>query len=197
MRQQRTLSWKDVKPVADAAFSAAGRIFVDRPELAWARQAWDCVMAAGLAGYSTELQRCRACFRFLALATVYYDWCATAWQENHDDDEICMAAEGFEMDSLHIGQLLGSDAETDSLDQALTALMYDAREEVLGVVVKGFGGPRAFAKALWLSNRLPPDTSEDDDQGPTPEEDLLDDPFCDPDGFQGWLWVEQGCPPCR
>jgi hypothetical protein len=190
MQEQRTLGWEDVKPVADEAFS----IFVGRPELVWARQAWDHVTAAGLAGYSTELQRCRACFRFLALATVYYDWCATAWQENRDDDEICMAAEGFEMDPLHIGQLLGSDAETDSLYQALTTLMYDAREEVLGLVIKGFGGPRAFARALWRSNREPAEISEDEDAGLFREDD---DPFCDPWGFPGWLWVEQGCPPCR
>jgi hypothetical protein len=52
----KTLRWGDVEGVAKEAFS----VWVDHPELKWAKRAWKIIIRAGLAAYSNEDERCEA-----------------------------------------------------------------------------------------------------------------------------------------
>jgi hypothetical protein len=78
----RILTWRPVESAATDMFP----LFSEPGELAWAEQAWGYIVAAGLASAGTNLERCRASVRFMALATLYLDWCSLAWDEVHDDD---------------------------------------------------------------------------------------------------------------
>jgi hypothetical protein len=92
------LSWDDVEPLAKATFN----IWVDQPELGWAKEAWGKVTEAGLAEYDTEPDRCRVFARFMVLASFYRDWCAVARDERQDDETSTGS-----MRSITTGSILG------------------------------------------------------------------------------------------
>src|SRR3990172_11861772 len=71
------VAWEDVDDAAGAAFS----IWVEQPELEWARRAWGVLAQAGLTAYSSERGRLRVLVRFVALADIYHQFCHLAWGE--------------------------------------------------------------------------------------------------------------------
>jgi len=201
MSQGHTLTWQDVLPAAEEIY----RVWVGGGDLAWAEGAWGHVVRAGLAEYQTPLERCRACFRFLSMATIYFDFCTVACDECHDDLEIWYGADELEMDPLNVGQLVGpeelpGDDETEALFDAYDTLTHKAREEVLAALLKGYGGPIEFLKALWRSTERP---HEDGDEmsAEVIEWELPDDwpvrIYADAYTMQTVGWMDNGFPRYR
>jgi len=106
MSTAENLSWDDVLPAAEIAFN----IWVEQPELRWAKTAWGYMIEAGLDTYTSQLEYCKVCIRFLALASLYHDWCCMAWYECQEYTKIYDAArEHLGLSPFNLGQLSGAD----------------------------------------------------------------------------------------
>jgi hypothetical protein len=139
----KTLRWGDVEGVAKEAFS----IWVDHPEIKWAKRAWKIIIRAGLAAYSDEDERCEAAMRFLALCGLYYDFCEIALEE-HREPEYGVWANDLGISAIRVGLRLGYNPddwlnryEDDEAlyDEGVKCLANKARGEVFEALCKGFG----------------------------------------------------------
>lgn len=101
-----TLTWNDVEGVAKETFS----IWVDQPELKWARRAWEIIIRAGLAAHSNEDERSEAAIRFLAMCGIYYDFCEIAWEVQNDLDYGGWG-EALNIGAIRIGLRLANDPD--------------------------------------------------------------------------------------
>ena len=184
MPQKEQLLWENVLPAAEVAFS----IWVGKPEIRWAKTAWRHIMKVGLANYASELEYCKVCLRFLALADIYYDWCSMVWGEDHPDDNILYASECFEMRSFRLGQLIGPDEllEEDITPEefvkfATRSLVGTTRREVVQAILQGYGGTMGLLVSLYNSTK-----SKNDDNT---DAESMSDTF--------YHWIKEGCPPWR
>jgi len=182
------VAWDDLQGAADLAFS----IWVDQPELRWAKQAWSSLERAGLTSYFNESQRHQVLVRFVALADLYHEFCHLAWDEMYEPAYLEWADE-LSLTRFRIGQLAGlagvdewPDDDTVDDDEvattALVSLVHSARAEIVPALQAGFGGVAGLFVALWRSNRFEPDAASDAaDTGPearsegAQEEDSEDD----------------------
>lgn len=147
MSETRTLTWEQVEPVARKAF----KVWSGQPELRWAEQTWQKLIAAGIANYSAELGYTRAVLRFIALACIYNDFCQAAY----DEESVTYVGEWWRMFNLspfRVGQLVGpkfdedndtSDIDDDEelVDLAMDVLLGTARSEVAQALLAAYGSP--------------------------------------------------------
>jgi hypothetical protein len=171
----KTLTWRDVEGVAKEAFS----VWVDHPEIKWAKRAWEIIIGTGLASHSNEDERCEAAIRFLALCGIYYDFCEIALEEYNEPD--CGAwAKELGIGAIGIGLRLGYDPddwlnryEDDEAlyDEGVKCLADRARGEVFEALYKGFrnrsadgseGNEADLFLSLWKSSW--PNTEMEDDE---------------------------------
>jgi hypothetical protein len=162
------VAWDDLRDSADLAFA----IWVDQPELRWARQAWSSLERAGLTSYVNERQRHRVLVRFVALADLYHEFCHLAWDEMYEPGYLEWADE-LNFSRFRIGQLAGlagvdewpDDDEAVDDDEvattALVSLVHSARAEIVPALRAGFGGVEGLFVALWRSNRFEPEAASD------------------------------------
>ena len=187
------LSWNQVEPLAKASFN----IWVDQPELGWAKEAWGKVTEAGLAEYDTEADRCRVFARFMVLASFYRDWCAVAHDERHED-EVCYWIDAFDYYPLHLGQAVGPGPEVEDETDAFTVLIDEERKSVVAALMGGYESESELFVALWRSSHRPPDSdSLDDDEDEQDQRrvetdyEILNNP--DEDKMAGFGWLSDGC----
>jgi hypothetical protein len=192
------LSWDEVEPLAKATFN----IWVDQPELAWAKEAWSKVSEAGLAEYETQADRCRVFARFMVLASFYRDWCAVA-RDERQDDEVVYWIDAFDYDPLHLGQAVGSGAEVEDEADAFAILIDEERKSVVTAVIGGYESESHLFVALWRSSRTSDSDSFDYDGDEDQDEDEHDDHAgetdyeilnsLDEDKMAGFAWISDGC----
>jgi len=203
-----TLTWDDLELAANQAFS----IWVDQPELHWAKAAWQILTDAGLADYVGDLDRHRAIIRFLALAGIYSDWCDAAWDE-YSAPQYYDWIEDLEISAFRLGQLVGAEDDDGSdesddaslISDALTQLVDDARPEVVEALLAHFGNESGLFLSLWRS--LEPQSDQDDanhdeddddweeDEGDWEEAETDDEILNDVTGLKlrAFLWINEGC----
>lgn len=184
-------------------------VFRDQPELFWAELSWTGLADVGLASYENDAERIQVIARFLALATVYYDWCHIAWTESIEDDAIWRSADGIAMDEAtlsyahtRIHPQPRPTAETPnperrSRETMLAALAYHEREGVVKGLVRSWGGEDALFKSLYMSTftPLPPENSEEtpaQQQAEAEKEPRVDSRER---AVAAREWVEEGCYP--
>ena len=139
-------------------------IWVDHPELKWAKQSWNLIVRAGLANFSNEIERCRAALRFLAMCGLYHDFCEVAWEET-SYPEYAEWAEKLEIGIFRVDQLIGpdsawlnSDDEKEELfSEGVKSLADEARQKVFNVLCKGYGNKSRLFLSLWKSKQSTPD----------------------------------------
>ena len=167
---------------------------MDQPELRWAQKAWEHVIKTGLADYNTEVERCKACLRVLALASLYYDWCLLAWDEHHEDDPIYWAAESFEINNVLLRQVSYSRDDHDQQDEIdnleldydeLASGMHNSRAELANALLGGFGSDAKLFISLW---NITGDEVEEDSE--------ISNDVRNPN-LKAWEWISEGCYPCR
>jgi hypothetical protein len=166
LRQINTLQWIDVEECARSAFN----IWVDQPELNWAKEAWEHLVRQGLAGHSTELEKCQVKIRFLALAGIYHDWCCVVWQEAVPP-MYCYWAEPLEISAFRMGQLVGVGSagineEPDDhnlFGRGLHEAIRASRPEVFIALLRGYGDISDLFVSLWNSDKV--DSDEDEWEG--------------------------------
>ena len=79
-------------------------------ERRWATEAWSALRQAGLANYSTELERCEAAINFIALVEFYKDWQEGA-NEGNREFSYGSLPEFLGLSPFRVGQLVGSNPE--------------------------------------------------------------------------------------
>jgi hypothetical protein len=176
--------WDDVKDTASLAF----HVWVEQPELAWAKSAWQVLTIAELTTYRSELERYEVLFRLLVLGGIYSDFCDTSWEERSDPDYSSWA-QPMKLDPFLLGQLYARLPEWDpeneeTARQALNTLVENKREKVVVALLAAHGGAPGLYTSLWRSLHAEGEEPEDDDT-------------YDPETAQqaAYSWVEQGC--CR
>jgi hypothetical protein len=80
--ETNVLDWDDV----EGAVRPIIEIWVSGSELRWARHAWALLGKAGLASYSSEIERTRCLLRTVAVGRLYREFCARAFDEGSPDD---------------------------------------------------------------------------------------------------------------
>jgi hypothetical protein len=169
-REPHQIGWERFADVAEELFKVLGR-----SELAWARQAWECLAKAGLADATTELDRHRVAIRFIAVASVYREFCAFAWKKN-TRSHYAEWAVFLDLNSLRIGQLLGEKAtlpekakEERLLDEAVAILANRERPQLHKALVGAWGGVSKLFISMWRTRERPeggpgkPEPRETDD----------------------------------
>ena len=188
--------WGDVKEAANDIFS----VWIDQPELQWAKKSWGLIEKYGLTVYENEFERHIVVFRFLILGGIYNDFCCVTWEECFEP-EYDGWADIFELEPHIIWQLYAnlSDWEPDEdIEErdALVCLVENCRNEVVTALLNGFGNENNLYASLWGS-RYPLHSEEIDGDMELIIPGMMEgyDPFL-PVTFarmRGYEWVEQGC----
>lgn len=147
------ITWNDLEEIGKLAFD----VWVDQPELNWAKEAWDRLTENGLTKYTDEVEKTEVRIRFLALAGLYHDFCYKAWNED-DCPMYRLWADEMKISGVQLGQLLGRDAHTkhhedkDELHYAaLRRLITRERAIVLAALLQAYGGTSGLLVSLWNS----------------------------------------------
>ncbi|HPW54336.1 MAG TPA: hypothetical protein PLP31_01205 [Thermoanaerobaculaceae bacterium] len=156
----RVLAWKHFSEVAEELFKVLGR-----SELAWAQQMWGYLAKAGLCTVDSELDRCRVCLRFIALACVYRDFCALAWKKRLSP-HFHEWAVYLDLHPLRLGQLLGANAplpeakrDEDLVHAAVQVLANRERTELHRALVHALGNPSRLFITMWRTREHPAGTA--------------------------------------
>ncbi len=171
--KSNTLTWSEVAGAAEEAFAGFRQPGLEKGASDWAYQAWDTLIQAGLATFSTETERCQVIIRFLALAGFYLEFCKVAWKENVKANYYSwVEALGFiHYYAIHhyAEELVSSDSDWESFkdddyqldDSVFQKLADSVRQEVLSALLDGFGNISMLFTSLWRSNT--PEIGEDDE----------------------------------
>lgn len=184
--ETKVLDWDQVKDVAQEAFD----VWVHGGELHWAQEVWTKMVAAGMANYSDEIQRHRVGILFLALAGLYRDFCAMAWDERNEPTYSYWGGE-LSLEAFVLGQLVGPDPGIEE-DDALNHLVNAARSQVLESLMQLFGGINSLFVSLW---RAGPDNVNDEAADLEEDIALTDDEILNdatPEKLAAYCWLESG-----
>ena len=176
------LAWSDVETRASRIFN----IWTGGGDLAFAREAWGDLTAAGLAEDEGPVARTRSLLRLLALRRICDEFSCAKWQEGAGDD---WRDTELELDALALGLLAAEplQGEVDSYSDeyelknaAAIAVCETVMPEVVSCLRKAFGG------TIGLYRRLSRMASNDNE----------DDPFDDEpsgDNLAAFDYVDNGC----
>ncbi|HPC84332.1 MAG TPA: hypothetical protein P5234_13425 [Thermoanaerobaculaceae bacterium] len=168
----RTLTWKHFSEVAEELFKVFGR-----SELVWAQQMWEHLVKAGLCTADSELDRCRVCIRFIALACIYRDFCSLAWKKRLSP-HFHEWAVYLDLHPLRLGQLLGTNAalpearrDDELVHAAVQVLANRERPQLHRALVQAVSSPSRLFITMWRTREHLPgtpgaarDKRESDDQ---------------------------------
>ena len=133
------VDWAEVGSAAELAFS----IWVDQPELAWAKLAWQKLAEAKLTTYGNELERYEVLFRLLVLGGIYSDFCGAAWEAS-SEPSYSYWAEPLELNPFILGQLCARspdwDSDNEDETEALEMLVENERKTVVAARLAALGG---------------------------------------------------------
>lgn len=202
--KSKTLTWSEVAGAAEEAFAGFRQPGLEIGASDWAYQAWDTLIQAGLATYSTETERCQVVIRFWALAGFYLEFCSLAWKEKVKANYYSwVEALGFiHYYAIHhyVEEVVSSDSNWEYFkdddyqldDSVLQKLAYSVRPEVLSALLDGVGNISMLFVSLWRSNT--PEIGEDDEPDDCYETDdeILKDNLT-PQKITALNWLNQQC----
>jgi hypothetical protein len=108
------LDWEELEPSAQHAFN----IWMSGSDLEWAKQTWNLFTKAGFCNYDSPKERLLVIGRYLALASLYRDWCSVARDETQEDVPFYWIEE-LEIAPIHLGQLTDEELSEDA-DEAFS-----------------------------------------------------------------------------
>ena len=192
----QSIDWDELEPGAREAFN----IWTSGSDLQWAKETWALLATAGLCSYETDRERHVVIGRFLALASIYRDWCSVTFDEMHEDVPIYWV-DGLSVDPIYLGQLLAdqelSDDPDEAFSEALQILLTHERAEVVSVLRTAYGGQvEDLFVALWRSVRgsMSPEPG-DEDYVEENYAEILNNPTSQK--LAGYSWITEGCPNVR
>lgn len=183
-----TVIWEEIENNAKQIFN----IWIDQPELNWAKMAWEIIIKEKLADYNNTLEYYSVVFRLFSLGQIYSEFCCVAWEECFEPT-INDWADPFEFDPFILGQYYASLPQWEfddyaEMEEVYKAILAHEREAVIGKLIKGFGGTHGFYKSMLnsrISNEKRCDVDEDDGD---------EDEDFEYDSQAAYEWVDQGCP---
>lgn len=185
-----TLRWEHIEDAAANAFD----IWTSGSDLQWANETWHRFEKLGFCDYDDEAGRHIVIGRWLALASIYRDWCAIVCDEAQEDDPGYWV-EAIDVHDIYLGQLASSEQLSDDPDKArqdaLAALMRNQRREVVQKLHESHGDRALLFMSFWKTANNSGVTLDDDDADEQAAE-ALSDPT--PQHVAGWAWLEEGCP---
>lgn len=184
MSDEEALPWDEVENAAKKMFTLWG----GDGELAWAKEAWMHLSAAGLtANYSLE-DLTRTQLRLVTLAYVYDRFCDNAWEESWQSEPY-LFAEHIDLSPLGLGILYGRlQPEVDDWEEstifaeAVEAVCLSLKDEIHDCLVQAYGGNHRLFARLW--NTRDEELEEDDTDGSAFD--------VEPDNLVGFDYVQQG-----
>ncbi|MEP6934856.1 MAG: hypothetical protein ABI988_13105 [Nitrospirota bacterium] len=150
MLAPRTLEWDQLKHHATKFCYWTGE--AANQELNWFHAAWGCVVKAGLAHYTTELERCQAAIRFLTLGYIYADFMHLLLEDN-GEPWFRDTAQALDIRPFHLALLLDPEQkealadESECYDQALIELTNTNRSAIHKLL------DNAFPELLYFAMR--------------------------------------------
>lgn len=169
-----TIAWEEVEPAAKKMFN----VWIDGGEVEWAKECWAHFEAAGLTDASTVIEGTRSLLRLVALADIYREFCALAWEEDYGDAPISYLAEHFALPSIALGWLAseaGAEVPDDALEDcdleepALKAITSELRDEIHLCLCKAYGGPNQLYSRMSRTNHPMADEDDEDEFEVTPQ----------------------------
>jgi len=165
---KRTMSWNEIRNAARAIF----KVWVDQPEMKWAKRAWLHLRAKGLTSYRTDAERTMVLVRLGTLGLMYREFCEIAFDEDQGSFEwVEWDQLGIESSSLlelarpeadsndEEGRTAenSKEGETDERDadgafdtnDALRELSQRVRPEIYEALKDGFGGDSILFASMW------------------------------------------------
>jgi len=165
---KRTISWNEIRNAARALFN----VWVDQPEMKWARKAWVHLRTKGLTSYRTDAERTMVLVRLGTLALMYREFCEVAFDESQGNFEWVQwdqlgiesstlpqlahteidsnEADGGRAEDREEGATDNGDADGDlDVDNALRQLSQRVRPEIYEALVDGFGDDSMLFASLW------------------------------------------------
>jgi 5-methylcytosine-specific restriction protein B len=160
MSSTKVVRWGDVAYVARIAFAES----VQKWEaLEWTWQAWEILLQAGLATYSTKIELYEVIVRFFALISFYiefhnYDsweyWdCWEYWVEDYLEwsGEILINDFHPQENNLSADLFVPVDDKRENLSDKIIFLINNALQEVIAALTEGFGCKSILFNSLWQS----------------------------------------------
>ena len=193
---EEKVEWQEIEDAARVVFD----VWSGKPELGWARLAWEALDRQRLTHHQDELQRNVVLVRLLALVEVYRDFCAVAWDERTEtrfDD----AAHDLAFSPFRVGQLVGPEFEpeydllTEELvREGIQMLVYDERPRVVQALRKEFAHTDELFVGLILSN-----TDLSGKRWEDLDEEVLHEVLnnVSDDKLAAYAWIDQGMPVSR
>jgi hypothetical protein len=193
----QTLNWDELEPAAREAFN----IWMSGSDLEWAKTSWRLLVKDGLCNYETERERHVVIARYLALASVYRDWCSVAFDETNEDVPTYWI-DGLDVEPIYVGQILADEELSDDPEEALSdglhCLLNSERDAIIKALQKVYGGTvEDLFVSLWRSVKGF-NEAESGDEDYVEEEDyaeILNQPTAEK--LAGYAWVTEGCPNVR
>lgn len=169
-----TISWEEVEPAAKKMLN----VWIDGGEVEWAKECWAHFEAAGLTDASTVIEGTRSVLRLVALADIYREFCAIAWDADYDDAPISDLAEHFALPPIALGWLAseaGAEVPDDALEDcdleepALKAITSELRDGIHLCLCNAYGGPNQLYSRMSRTNHPMADEDDEDEFEVTPE----------------------------
>jgi hypothetical protein len=179
------VSWEELEPLA----SGWGCVWDNADKLQWAKEAWGIITDAGLATYSSPVDRARVVMRFMALAGIFSDFYEIAFLDGFKPEYLHIARE-LDVTDFQLGQLAGEDGDEDDLHSLVLEFSAKSRAEVYKALVTGFGHLPALFISLWKTNPSLADYRDDEDD----DNDIANRNLT-PEKSQVYEWLTEGCYP--
>jgi hypothetical protein len=156
------VEWEDIEGAAAKMFN----VWTSGGDLAFAKEAWSHLAAAGLTEDYSLVARTETYLRLIAVRLIYGEFCKTKWDEDAED-EIVFLAEGLDFDALGLlaaphmdGGGIEFEEQFDLFEAALTASSAALRPEVFECLQKAHGGDNGLYMRLCRTA----DNSDESDQ---------------------------------
>lgn len=169
------VEWDEIEKAASKMFN----IWTSGGDLAFAKECWGHLTAAGLTDDDTIVVRTETYLRLVALRLTYSEFCAKKWDQN-EETEITYLAENLEIDRLALGLLahphiehggVSFDDKYELHEAALTAATEVVRSETFECICRAYGGQLGLYQRL---SRTAGNASLDDDSDLEPDGNNLD-----------------------
>lgn len=140
------LTWEEIEYLAARAFVTWSD---HRWQIRWARRSWNILTKAGLTSYESDLGRCAAVFRLVALAQLHSDFSDIAWEEPVNCDSITDIPHELDVEPFYAGQLAGDEPDLEFDSDGIRFIARKYRHEVLSALLHGYGDETALFVSLW------------------------------------------------
>ncbi len=162
---EKGLDWEEVSDAAAVMFN----IWVGGSELEWAQESWSHFQSAGLVSDDNILTVTKSKCLLIALACVYGEFCALAWDET-GERLVEVFADDLDLNDLALGVLAAKANEGETWEDvydyefreyALNTLIDSLRNELFECLRTAYGGePFLYArmfKTINSSEEVPED----------------------------------------